>query len=118
MKLNKKPDANSENMKTNKKPEINSENVKPSKKPNIDSENVKLNKKTDINSENMSKDALTYVIWAILIISPLYALYFLFSLATGGSIIYSTIPSVIFFVAGIITLFDILAVNQIMTVRN
>lgn len=118
MKLNKKPDANSENMKTNKKPEINSENVKPSKKPNTDSENVKPNKKTDINSENMSKDALTYVIWAILIISPLYALYFLFSLATGGSIIYSTIPSVIFFVAGVITLFDILAVNQIMNVRN
>ena len=105
MKTNKKPDTTSENMKSNKKPEINSENVKP-------------NKKLEINSENMSKDAFTYVIWAILIISPLYALYFLYSLATGGSIIYSTIPSVIFFVAGVITLFDILAAHQIMNVRN
>ena len=92
--------------------------MKTNKKPNIDSKNVKPNKKLDINRENMSKDAFTYVIWAILIISPLYTLYFLYSLATGGSIIYTTIPSVIFFVAGAITLFDILAVNQIMTARN
>lgn len=92
--------------------------MKTNKKPNIDSKNVKPNKKLDINSENMSKDAFTYIIWAILIISPLYTLYFLYSLATGGSIIYITIPSVIFFVAGAITLFDILAVNQIMTARN
>lgn len=110
MKPNKKPDSNSENLKTNKKQDINSENLKPSKKPDINSENL--------NSKNVSKDALTYVIWVILIIGPLYALYFLYSLATGGSIIYSTIPSVIFFVAGVITLFDILAVNQIMTVKN
>jgi len=118
VKPNKKPDANSENMKPNKKPDINSENVKPNKKPDTNSKNVKPNKKPEINSENMSKDALTYVMWAILIISPLYALYFLFSLATGGSIIYSTIPSVIFFVAGVITLFDILAVQQITIVKN
>jgi len=105
-------------MKPNKKPEINSENIKPNKKPEINSENIKPNKKPDVNSENMSKDAFTYVIWVILILSPLYALYFLYSLATGGSIIYSIIPSVIFFVAGVITLFDILAAHQIMTVRN
>jgi hypothetical protein len=86
--------------------------MKTNKKLNIDRE------KSNINSENMSTDAFTYVIWVILILSPLYVLYFLYSLATGGSIIYSTIPSVIFFVAGVITLFDILAVNQIMTVRN
>ena len=118
MKTNKKPDTNSENTKPNKKQDTNSENVKPNKKPNIDSENAKPSKKPNIDSENMSKDALTYVMWAILIISPLYALYFLFSLATGGSIIYSTIPSVIFFVAGVITLFDILAVQQITIVKN
>ncbi len=105
-------------MKTNKKPNIDSKNVKPNKKPYANSENMKTNKKPEINSENMSKDAFTYIIWAILIISPLYTLYFLYSLATGGSIIYITIPSVIFFVAGAITLFDILAVNQIMTARN
>ncbi|HEY3360570.1 MAG TPA: hypothetical protein VGK06_01760 [Methanosarcina sp.] len=105
-------------MKPNKKPDTNSENIKPNKKPEINSENIKLNKKPEISSENMSKDAFTYVTWVILIISPLYALYFLYSLATGGSIIYSTIPSVIFFVAGVITLFDILAAHQIMTVRN
>lgn len=100
-------------MKPSKKPDVNSENVKSNKKPDVNSENIKPNKKLDVNNENMSKDAFTYVMWVILILSPLYALYFLYSLATGGSIIYSTIPSVIFFVAGIITLFDILAVHQI-----
>ena len=105
-------------MKLNKKPDANSENTKPNKKPDVNSENTKTNKKPDINSENMSKDAFTYITWVILIISPLYALYFLYSLATGGSIIYSTIPSIIFFVAGVITLFDILAVQQIMNVKN
>ena len=105
-------------MKLNKKPDTNSENTKPNKKPDTNSENTKTNKKPDINSENMSKDAFTYITWVILIISPLYALYFLYSLATGGSIIYSTIPSIIFFVAGVITLFDILAVQQIMNVKN
>ena len=118
MKLNKKPDTNSENTKPNKKPDTNSGNTKPNKKPDVNSENTKTNKKPDINSENMSKDAFTYITWVILIISPLYALYFLYSLATGGSIIYSTIPSIIFFVAGVITLFDILAVQQIMNVKN
>ncbi len=110
MKPNKKSDTNSENLKSNKKPDINSENLKPNKKPDINSENL--------NSKNVSKDAFTYVIWVILIVGPLYALYFLYSLATGGSIIHSTIPSVVFFVAGVITLFDILAVHQIITVRN
>jgi hypothetical protein len=79
---------------------------------------MKKNKKPNVNNENATTNAFTYVIWAILILSPLYVLYFLYSLATGGSIIYSTIPSVIFFVAGVITLFDILAVNQIMNVKN
>ncbi len=79
---------------------------------------MKTNKKPNINSENATANAFTYFIWAILILSPLYVLYFLYSLATGGSIIYSTIPSVIFFVAGVITLYDILAVHQISTVRN
>jgi hypothetical protein len=118
MKPNKKPDTNRENIKPNKKPDLNSENMKPNKKPDTNRENIKPNKKSDLNSENISKDAFTYIIWVILIISPLYALYFLYSLATGGSIIYSTIPSVVFFVAGVITLFDILAVHQIITVRN
>ncbi len=80
--------------------------------------NVKTNKKPNINSENMSNDVFTYVIWAILILSPLYLLYFLYSLATGGSITNSMIPSIVFFVAGVITLFDILAVHQITTVRK
>lgn len=79
---------------------------------------MKMDKKLNINSENTTKNAFTYFIWIILILSPLYVLYFLYSLATGGSIIYSTKPSVIFFMAGVITLFDILAVHQIMTVRN
>lgn len=105
-------------MKTNKKQDTNSEKMKTNKKPDVNSENMKTNKKSDINSEKMSKDAFTYITWVILIISPLYALYYLYSLATGGSIIYSTIPSVIFFVAGVITLVDILAVQQIMTVKN
>jgi hypothetical protein len=79
---------------------------------------MKMDKKLNINSENTPKNAFTYFIWVILILSPLYVLYFLYSLATGGSIIYSTKPSVIFFMAGVITLFDILAFHQIMTVRN
>jgi hypothetical protein len=79
---------------------------------------MKMDKKLNINSENTTKNAFTYFMWVILILSPLYVLYFLYSLATGGSIIYSTKPSVIFFMAGVITLFDILAVHQIMTVRN
>ncbi|WP_292390279.1 hypothetical protein [Methanosarcina sp. UBA5] len=62
--------------------------MKPNKKPDISSENMST-------SKNMSTDAFTYVTWAILILSPLYVLYFLYSLATGGSIIYTTIPSVI-----------------------
>ncbi|WP_048121090.1 hypothetical protein [Methanosarcina barkeri] len=118
MKPNKKQDTNSEKMKPNKKQDVNSEKMKTNKKQDTNNENPKTNKKLDINSEKMSKDAFTYITWAILIISPLYALYFLYSLATGGSIIYSTIPSVIFFVAGTITLFDILAVQQIMNVKN
>lgn len=118
MKPNKKQDTNSEKMKPNKKPDVNSEKMKTNKKPDINSENTKTNKKLDINSEKMSKDAFTYITWVILIISPLYALYFLYSLATGGSIIYSTVPSIIFFVAGVITLVDILAVQQIMNVKN
>ncbi len=79
---------------------------------------MKTNKKPNINSENATTNAFTYFIRAILILSPLYVLYFLYSLATGGSIIYSRIPSVIFFVAGVITLYDILAVHQISTVRS
>jgi len=118
MKPNKKPDTNSENTKPNKKPDANSEKMKTNKKTDTNSGNMKPNKKKDINSEDMSKDAFTYITWVILIISPLYALYFLYSLATGGSIIYSTVPSIIFFVAGVITLFDILAVQQIMTMKN
>jgi len=77
-----------------------------------------MDNKRNINSKNMTTNTFTYFIWVILISSPLYVLYFLYSLATGGSIIYSTKPSVIFFIAGVITLFDILAVHQIMTARN
>jgi hypothetical protein len=79
---------------------------------------MKINNKLNINSENTTTNAFTYFIWIILILSPLYVLYFLYSLATAGSIIYSRMPSVTFFIAGVIVLFDILAVHQIMTVRN
>jgi len=84
----------------------------------LEHENMKINKRPNINSGNTTTNVFTYVIWAILILSPLYVLYFLYSLATGGSIIYSRIPPIIFFVAGTITLFDFLAVHQISTVRN
>lgn len=79
---------------------------------------MNINNKLNINSKNTTTDAFTYFIWMILILSPLYVLYFLYSLATGSPIIYSTKPSVIFFIAGVITLFDIFAVHQIIIVRH
>jgi hypothetical protein len=81
-------------------------------------EKMEINNKMNINSKNMTMNIFTYFIWTILILSPLYVLYFLYSLATGSSIIYSRIYPIIFFIAGVLTFYDILSVYQIMTARN
>jgi hypothetical protein len=79
---------------------------------------MELNNKTSINSENLSKNLPIYIIWVVLILSPIYMLYFFYSLATGISIIYDTIYQLIFIITGMITLFEALAVQQIMNARN
>lgn len=76
---------------------------------------MEKNTKININDENMRNKIFTYIIWAILILSPLYTFYFSYSLARGLPIIYDRIPSMAFFVAGVLTFYDILSVNQIMT---
>ncbi len=72
------------------------------------------NKNIRIADENQTNKIFTYAIWIILILSPLYVLYFLYSLVEGLPIIYDRIHPIIFFVAGALTLYDILSVHQIM----
>lgn len=74
--------------------------------------NIKI---ADVNHTNK---IFTYVIWVILILSPLYVLYFLYSLVEGLPIIYDRIYPILFFVAGALTLYDILSVHQIVTLGD
>lgn len=78
-------------------------------------ENMGKNKNIKIADESQTNKIFIYVIWVILILSPLYVLYFLYSLVEGLPIIYDRIHPIIFFVAGALTLYDIFSVHQIMT---
>jgi len=64
-------------------------------------------------STNINNNIFFYIFWAVFVICAIYTLFFLYSLATNGSIIHDIIHPAIFFVTGMITFFVLVLVNQV-----
>jgi hypothetical protein len=73
-----------------------------------------INENINKNRNNINGKIFAYIMLAVFVLSVLYTLYFLYSLATGGSIIYDSIYPLLFFSTGTITFFGTLLIHQIM----